>query len=281
MKIRDARPVRWIGRLVARLTEHQVGEQATVIAFNAIYAMFPLVLSLTAIGGFIVHGAGARGQLLRAVQAAFPEQLAREMSDVINAAGTYPGIIGLVGFVSLLWAGSNLFTAIEVSFSRIFGVPPRGIVQQRAVALAMILAFSALLVLSVAATHVPLLLGELYKGPGAAHPPWGRGQVLGLLGGWVFSTLLQLIMYLVIPNVRLPFRALWPGAVLAGTLLQITTLIFPLYIRHLAGFNRFGDAFSLLFLVMTWFYFLAFILLLGAEVNALCFAGPADWVRKP
>lgn len=272
MKIRDTRPVRWIARLSARLMEHQVGEQATVIAFNAIYAMFPLVLLLTAIVGSLVHGAAARDQLLRTVQDAFPEQLARELSDVINAAGTYSGLIGLVAFLSLLWAGSNLFTAIEVSFSRIFGVPARGIVQQRLVGVAMILVFSALLLLSVAAAHVPLLLAELYKGPGAARPGWGSGQILGLVGGWILATLLQLIIYLVIPNVRLPFRALWPGAVLAGTSLQTTTLVFPLYIRHFAGFNRFGDAFSLVFLVMTWFYFLAYILLVGAEVNALCFA---------
>jgi membrane protein len=269
MRLAQARPVRWLMRFGERLAAHQAGEQASVIAFNAIYAMFPLVLSLAAIGGFIVHGAAARAQLLDEVQAAFPEQLAKEMTDVINTAGTYPGLIGFVGFVSLLWAGSNLFAAIEVSFARIFAVPPRGIVHQRVVAVLMILAFSALLVLPVAASNVAVLLG-------GGHARWAGGRAVSLIGGWGISTLMQLVIYLVIPNVRLPFRALWPGAVLAGTSLQITTLVFPLYIRYLAGFNRFGDVFSLIFLMMTWFYFLAFILLAGAEVNALCYAPFAD-----
>ena len=44
------------------------------------------------------------------------------------------------------------FAAIEVSFARIFGVPPRGIAHQCAVAVLMILAFCALLIVSVAAS---------------------------------------------------------------------------------------------------------------------------------
>lgn len=270
MRLAEARPIRWLTRFADRMTHHQVGEQAAVIAFAAIYAMFPLLLSLTAIGGAILHEATVRAALIREVRAAFPEQIAKELADVINAAGTYSGLIGLVGFVSLFWAGSNLFAAIEVSFSRIFGVPPRGIVHQRAVAFLIILVFSALLVLSVAASNVILLPGGGHEGPFLPpRPGWERGPYLGVLGGWVFAMLMHLVIYAVVPNVRLPFRALWPGAVLAGTFLEIATLAFPLYLRHFAGFNRFGDAFGLIFLVMTWFYFLAYILLAGAEVIAL------------
>ncbi|HEX4834996.1 MAG TPA: YihY/virulence factor BrkB family protein [bacterium] len=261
MRLTQARPIKWLTRFADRMTQHQVGEQAAVIAFAAIYAMFPLVLTLTAIGGAILHEATVRAALIREVGAAFPEQIAKELADVITTAGTYSGLIGLVGFLSLFWAGSNLFAAIEVSFSRIFGVAPRGIVQQRAVAFLIILVFSALLVLSVAASNAVLLR--------PSRPGWERGPYLGVLGGWVFAMLMHLVIYAVVPNVRLPFRALWPGAVLAGTFLEIATLVFPLYIRHLAGFNRFGDAFGLIFLLMTWFYFLAYILLAGAEVIAL------------
>src|SRR5207302_2406606 len=117
--------VQWLIRFTDRLYTHQVGEQASVIAFNAIYAMFPLVLSLTAIGGFIVRSPVVRMMLLEQVEAVFPEQLAKEMSDVINAAGAYPGLIGLIGFVALLRAGANLLAAFEGGFPRVLGVPSR------------------------------------------------------------------------------------------------------------------------------------------------------------
>ncbi len=277
MSIANARPVRCASGFLGRLAEHQVAGQATIIAFNIIYAMFPLALSLAAIGGYVYRGGAARAGLLQAVHAAFPAQVAREMADVITTTGSHSGLLGLIGFLSLFWAGSNLFTAIETSFARIFGVPPRGIVHQRLVAFLMILAFSALLVLSVAAANAAVLLGGHRGTSPAAAAAWTGWQSLGLLGGWMFAALMHLVLYLVVPNVRLPFRALWPGAMLAGTALQIVTLVFPLYIRYLAGVNRFGDAFSLTFLLMTWSYLVAFILLAGAEINALRFAarGPS------
>lgn len=279
MSVGETRPVRWAGHFLRRLAEHQLAEQATIIAFNIIYAMFPLTLSLAAIGGYVYRGGPARISLLHAIFAAFPAEVAREMADVITAAGRHSGLLGLIGFLSLFWAGSNLFTAIDASFARIFGAPPRGIAHQRVVAFLMILVYSALLVLSVAAAHVALLMGGHRGNVPAGTGAWTSGLVRGLLGGWAFAVLMPLLLYLVVPNVRLPFRALWPGAVLAGTALQLVTLVFPLYIRYLAGVNRFGDAFSLTFLLMTWSYLVAFILLGGAEINALRVAAQDPTVR--
>ena len=126
MSLAEARPVRWAGAFLGRLSQHHLPEQATIIAFNIIYAMFPLALSLAAIGGYVYRGGAARTELLHAVNAAFPAEVAREMAGVINAAGSNSGLLGLVGFLSLFWAGSNLFTAIERSFARIFDAPPVG-----------------------------------------------------------------------------------------------------------------------------------------------------------
>lgn len=278
MSVAGARPVGWAGRFLGRLAEDQLAEQATIIAFNIIYAMFPLTISLAAIVGFVYRGGPARAELLDAIHAAFPAEVAREMADVVKAAGSHSGLFGLIGFLSLFWAGSNLFTTIETSFAQIFGVPPRGIVHQRLVAFLMILVFSALLVLSVAASNLALLMGRQRGHVPAGAGAWTGGQVLGLLGGWAFAVLMHLVLYLSVPNVRLPFRAVWPGAVLAGTALQLVSLVFPLYIRYLAGVNRFGDAFGLTFLLMTWSYLVGFILLAGGEINALRLVGrdPAE-----
>jgi membrane protein len=263
---------KWGIELFRRLKLHQAGEQAAVIAFSAIYAMFPLLLSLTAIGGVIFRGPAARALTLSENQTAFPPQMAKDMIGVINAAGTHAGLFGLIGFVSLLWTGSNLFTAIEVSFSRIFSVPRRGLIFQRIVAFLMIFLFATLLAASVAVSNVAVLVTNAPGGHSGTRPGWLAFPYLGLTAGWIVSTLALLVIYGMIPNVRLPFRAVWPGALLAGTSLQITTLVFPLYVRFFAGFNRFGDAFGLMFLTMTWFYVLAFILLAGAEINALYYA---------
>jgi hypothetical protein len=60
-----------------RLAHHQLAEQATVIAFNIIYAMVPLVICLTALCGFVCRGGPARAGLLHAIDAASPAEVAR------------------------------------------------------------------------------------------------------------------------------------------------------------------------------------------------------------
>lgn len=159
MSLAEARSVRWAGIFLGRLTEHRLTEQATIIAFNIIYSLFPLALSLAAIGGYVYRGGEARAGLLHAVNAAFPAQVAREMAQVINTAGNNSGLLGTIGFLSLFWTGSNLFTAMETSLARIFAARSRGIVYQRLVAFLMIPEFSALLILSAAASNGALALG--------------------------------------------------------------------------------------------------------------------------
>jgi membrane protein len=271
---RGGRPIRSCLRYIRRLTAHEVGYRAAIIAFNAVYVVFPLVLFLIAIGGFIFRGPSERALILGEVRAAFPGPIGADVTGVINAARTYAGLFGVIGFLVLLWTGSNLFAATEWSLSRIFDVPPRRFVPQRIIAVLTILVFTAVLIVSIAVLTVALLLVRL---PGAlhdVHPGWvGRGAA-GFVGGWIVSTALLAVIYWMIPSTRLPFSTIWPGALAAGIAIQITTLIFPFYayMRDVAGLNRLGAAFSLVFLILTWFYVLSYILLLGAELNAFLYA---------
>jgi len=66
VSLAEARAVRWAGIFLRRLTEHRLTEQATIIAFNIIYSLFPLALSLAAIGGYVYRGGEARAGLLHA-----------------------------------------------------------------------------------------------------------------------------------------------------------------------------------------------------------------------
>jgi len=166
---------------------------------------------LTAIGGVIFRGPAARALTLSEGQAAFPPQIAKDMIGVLDAARNYAGLFGLIGLVSLLWTGSNLFTAIEVSFSRIFGVPRRGLIFQRIVAFFMILVFAMVLVLSMAISNIAVLVTNALGGHSGSPQGWPVFPYLGMIGGWIFSTLMLLVIYCVIPNSRLPLRACGPA----------------------------------------------------------------------
>jgi len=66
-------------------------------------------------------------------------------------------------------------------------------------------------------------------------------------------------IYYVIPNRKQEFRKVIPGALVAGILFELVTLLFPLYLSINKGINAYGATFGLFFLLMT------FLLLSGSD----------------
>src|SRR5438094_7932523 len=79
----------------------------------------------------------------------------------------------------------------------------------------------------------------------------------------------------VVPTGAFRFRDVLPGALLAGVLIEVTSLAFPLYARISHGFNTYGAQFALFLLLATWFYLLSNLILLGAVYNKFRLGEPA------
>ena len=92
------------------------------------------------------------------------------------------------------------------------------------------------------------------------------------LVGWLLAlgsaVVMFLAIYRVIPNTPLTLADVWPGALLAGVLFVLLSQAFPLYFRILGGSYAAYKTLGLFLMLMTWFYCLAVILVLGVELNA-------------
>src|SRR5205807_552483 len=103
----------------------------------------------------------------------------------------------------------------------------------------------------------------LYSGVAAFILQVTIGTIAGLL---LFGS-----MYYVIPNRKQQFRKVVPGALVAGILFEAITLLFPLYLELNKGLNQYGATFGLFFLLMTFFFFLGLITMVGVEVNSVLY----------
>ncbi len=79
------------------------------------------------------------------------------------------------------------------------------------------------------------------------------------------------VVYWRVPNRRIPWRAVWPGALLATIAIGIVDYGFPLYLSSVSTVAKLGTTLVFIVIVLLWFYALAIILLGGAVVNALRF----------
>ena len=263
-------------QVIRRFIEDDGPTWATVIAWNALTAVFPVALALIAIGGFILSLAGlGPGALLSEVAVLFP-------SDAKTQADALQGIQGvkerslvfaLLALGGYLFTASNLFGALEAAFDAVYHCGRRDFVPQKLMGLAMMGIFSVLAALGVATSALPPLLQRIPDLPGwltrGVTSPLQLG--IGVASGFV----LYFAIYLVVPARHPRMGEVWPGALFAGVGFKLLTLLFPLYIRLNPGINQFGRDFALLFVLLTFFFFFGLITMIGAELNAVLYTpGP-------
>jgi uncharacterized BrkB/YihY/UPF0761 family membrane protein len=85
-----------------------------------------------------------------------------------------------------------------------------------------------------------------------------------------------LVVYVVIPNRKVPIRLAWKGALVAGVLLEAYHLFFPFYAVHHVHGQSVTSAAAFSLLVAVYFYYFGLMLLLGAELTAFL----ADRTRR-
>ncbi len=241
-------------RTVTAYVSSQSGSHASGLAFNAVMAMFPMIIATLALIGLVVSGPGIQSRAQTAILRAFPGRTGEELSAVITQdLHHYAGLLGIVGLLGLLWAGTNFFSSLEFCLSRIFGIGQRGFLRQRAMGAVMILGLTASLLVAVGANTlvglVPVMSG------------------LGPVTGFVAMALLSLAIFRLVPNRTFRIAALWPGAMVAGVLIEAVTLLFPLFAKLAHGFDTYGQSLALFFLLATWLSLLSQFLLIGAVWN--------------
>ena len=77
-------------------------------------------------------------------------------------------------------------------------------------------------------------------------------------------------VYRLVPKARMPWSAVWPGALGATVAMGVVDLCFPLYLDNVTTL-RIGTSAVFVLIALVWFYALALILLAGAVVNELRF----------
>jgi len=126
-----------------------------------------------------------------------------------------------------------------------------------------------------ATVAVPALQSVLVSG--ADDLPFGLSDVHGVIyAGSLVAGLLILfgilcIVYWSVPNRRVPWRAVWPGAAGATVAIGIVDYAFPAYLSNVSTLTQVGTTFVFVVIVLLWFYAIAIILLGGATINAMRF----------
>lgn len=238
--------------------DDQGGNLAALIAYRAFFSLFPLLLLLTTVLGYVLAGnAGLRQEAVDSVLAQFP--VIGEQIQVSSLEGS--GVALAVGIAGSLWAGFGVVLATEAALDRIWAVPFRDRSNFLASRLRALLLIVVLGTLTIASTVASGLVG-------------GGTGLLGPLGGIAVSIALNLLVFGALFGLlgarSASFSALLPGVVLAAVCWAGLQLIGGYFVSHqVRGAAPAYGTFALVLGLLVWIQLGATLTVLSAELNVV------------
>lgn len=254
-----------LAAFIGKVMKDNVGMLASVVAWAVLTSVAPIVVGILAISAIVLQAPDRRTLVAQHLAAALQNVVTyQELNQLLTQTTNHAGLFVLIGFLGVLWGGSNVGGAISTVFQPLFGVRGRDFIPEKLIDVAMIFVLAALMIVILAATTGAALLSRLAS---RVAPPGAVTFAVGTLVSLLAAFLLFAVIFIVFPNTkpRFTIRHVWPGAALSAFAFTALTYIFPLYSR-LSNFGRYGVIIGPILLLTAWIYFFAIVLLLGAEI---------------
>lgn len=258
-----------------KLSNDWIFNLSGLLAYNFLMSIFPILLALLAVAGFILNAIspGSEQQLVNAIAGALPGGASGSGGQIVHAALTrlqrQAGALFVIGLLTAVFTGSRLFVTIENCFGIIFRLRSRNIIRQNLMAIGMLLLYVVLVPIIFLASFVPTaIVNALNATTGDAGLSGLLIRLVGLLASFAVAAILFGAIYVVVPNHPVRFREVWKGTLLAAALLVLYELVFPIYESLMLKPGNYGAVAGFAIVILVFFYYLAVILLLGAEVNS-------------
>jgi membrane protein len=258
-------------RTYAEAGKDNLGLIASGVAFYGFLAMVPLLGAMVLTYGLVVDPADLN-QHMRAITGMVPSEAAKLIDEQLtNVVTTAAGKKGLGLALALLLAlygamkgAGAIIIALNITYEE---KETRGFIKLNLVQAAITL---AAVLLAVAGLLSVSVTGFLEDFAGRISPV---AAVLMKVAAWVVTAVLAsgavAALYRYAPN-RDEARWTWltPGSLAATVGFIATTLGFGFYASHFGNYNATYGSLGAIVVLLLWLYLSAYVLLLGAELNA-------------
>ena len=236
---------------------------AAMVAYFALMSFVPLVFLALSILGFLDQ-ADSSSALVTYLEDIFPAQSVESIVDVVDAVQENAATLSIVGAGTLLWSSVSLFSALESAFNIMYGRPNRPFLRGKA--LATIYMSVALVVL-----FVGLTIGGFGYDLLRRYATDVVGNHFVAFGLTVLLSTVTLFLFLVsayhrLPNARLTWREVLPGALLVAVAMELTLQALPLFVfltSEVVALQALGTTFLLLVAL----YVMGIMIVFGATLN--------------
>jgi membrane protein len=245
--------------VIRKFGNDQAGNMAALMSYYGFFSLFPLLLVLTTILGFVLHGdASAQKSVESSVLGQLP--IVGKQIQVHALKGSVVALV--IGVVTSLFGGLGVTSAAQNALDRVWAVPFKdrpNFLQSRLRGLGLLVFLGVLFMLSTAASGV---VSGGFGGAGA--------KVAGYVVSLLVNCALFFAAFRFMTANTVPSRDLRIGTVVAAVLWTILQSLGGYYIGHVlkSESNTYGT-FAFVIALLVWFHLGAQITLYSAEINVV------------
>ena len=260
----------WLQAFWTRAYRENITGLSGMVAYNLMLAIFPFAFLVLFIFSQVLRINGVEDGIFNDLQRLFPDAEQNTLDNILNSIRSNSATIGAAAAVGSIWIGASFWGAMDTAFCRIYHVECRGWWAQKRFSLGMLVVVTIFLLGSVV---LPAGEGALIRS--TDNLPFGLNGIQSLDSIVLVSVTLALnlvvtaVIYWAVPKGRMPWSAVWPGAVFATVVAGLANWLFPIYLTNISALDNFGSTIGFILIALLWFYLVALTLLAGAVINSL------------
>lgn len=267
-----------VGRLFhqtyLKFQKENIGWMAAALAYYTLFSIAPTFIIVVAIGGRFFGKDVVVEQIAAKIGTVVGPKSAEAIARMVEAGQDLTAFTpaNLVSGLVLLYVATNVFAELKNTMNEMWDVPPANInwvknfLLDRLLSILMI-GIIGLLLLSL--VIVEILLSVFDQILTALLPIMNQMLTWKLINfgiSFLVITLIFAFIYRVLPDARIIWKDVWPGALIASFLFNIGKAFMAMYLGNSQTLNLFGAASSLV-IILIWVYYSAYLVLLGAAFS--------------
>ena len=268
----STRPRRWgpiLRETFHAWLERDAFTQAAALAFFALFSLAPVLILFSVGAGLLFEPTAVRHQIIGQFELLMGHEQALAVDTMLgHAAFEMTGLVArIIGIATFAVGTLAVFVQLQDSLNKMWDVAPkpgpliRRLLWKRIISFALVLALGFVLVVSLVLSttiHALQNYAERYFDLPAEVFETGNALV-----SYVLVAVLFALLYRVLPDVQIPWRDVWAGAILTALLLSLGKWAIGFYLGRSDLASAYGTAGSMMVLLF-WVYYASLLVLLGA-----------------
>jgi membrane protein len=242
---------------------------AAALAYFGLFSFAPVIYIAIAVAGIFIDKSTLLNNFLASLSTVLGPGVSQAVAEMLNkvSAPTSTGsiLLSLVSFILLMLTASGVFFQLQYALNTIWKIPrSRKDLLQRTLRERL---FSFVIVIGIG---LLLVVGAMIS----VVTSWASTRALlarflptiTFLGFIALASLSFGVMYKLLPSIKIAWRDVWAGAIIAASLVAVGGIVIIFFIDNTTISSALEAAGSFIIL-LTGFYYFAQIFLLGAIIS--------------